>query len=170
MNGFKIGDKAVFPGQGVTEVMGIQTQSICGSTIECYVLRVLDSEKKIMVPVNNVRHVGLRGLIDGGQVDGVYEVLKDRSQPADNETWNRRYRKYVEKIKTGSVFDVAEVLRDLYLIKYEKPLSCREREMLDMSRRLLVKELSLSSNTNEETVNLNLDTIFPFEHAVAANA
>jgi CarD family transcriptional regulator len=160
---FKIGDKAVYPAQGVTEILGIETRDICGNQEVFYVLRVLDSDKKIMVPVSKVRSVGLREVIDTKEVNGVYEVLRERCHPVDTQTWNRRYRKYVEKIKTGSVYDVAEVLRDLYLIKYEKPLSCREREMMDVARRLLVKELSIASNGDEESIEGELESIFKRE-------
>ena len=157
---FKIGDKAVYPGQGVTEITGIETLDICGNQEVFYVLRVLDTEKWIRVPLNKVRSVGLRELIDLNEVEEVYAVLRERGRPVDTQTWNRRYRKYVEKIKTGSLYSVAEVLRDLYLTKYEKPLSCREREMLDMARRLLVKELSIASNNNEEAIHSDLEDIF----------
>ena len=157
---FKIGDKAVYPAQGVTEITGIETRDICGNQEVFYVLKVLDTEKKIMVPLSKVRSVGLREVIPTGEVTEVMNVLRERGHPVDTQTWNRRYRKYVEKIKTGSVYDVAEVLRDLYLTRYEKPLSCREREMLDMARRLLVKELSIASNTDEENVSTELEDIF----------
>ncbi len=173
---FKIGDKAVYPAQGVTEITGIETRDICGNQEVFYVLKVLDSEKRIMVPLSKVRSVGLREVIADSEVDVVYEILRERERPVDTQTWNRRYRKYVEKIKTGSVHDVAEVLRDLYLTRYEKPLSCREREMLDMAKRLLIKELSIASNSDEENVNDTLDAIFPERddeegaEMVAANA
>ena len=166
---FKIGDKAVYPAQGVTEITGIETRDICGNQEVFYVLKVLDTEKRIMVPLSKVRSVGLREVIDTHEVQDVYSVLRERHRPLDTQTWNRRYRKYVEKIKTGSVYDVAEVLRDLYLTKYDKPLSCREREMLDMARRLLVKELSIASNHDEEHIYEDLETIFaPREGDVVA--
>lgn len=164
---FKIGDKAVYPAQGVTEITGIETRDICGNQEIFYVLKVLDTEKTIMVPLSKVRSVGLREVIPDQEVNEVYDVLRERCRPVDTQTWNRRYRKYVEKIKTGSVYDVAEVLRDLYLIKYEKPLSCREREMMDVARRLLVKELSIASNNDEETIEVELEDIFAQEEAAA---
>ena len=162
---FKIGDKAVYPAQGVAEITGIETRDICGNSEVFYVLRVLDSEKRIMVPLSKVGSVGLRQVIDTGEVEDVYDVLRERDRPVDTQTWNRRYRKYVEKIKTGSVYDVAEVLRDLCLTRHEKPLSCREREMLEMARRLLVKELSIASNGDEESVTGALDGIFALDAA-----
>ncbi len=160
---FRIGDKAVYPAQGVTEVTGIETRDICGNQEMFYVLRVLDSEKKIMVPVSKVGSVGLREVMSAGEARRVYSVLQDRDRPVDTQTWNRRFRKYVEKIKSGAVADVAEVLRDLSLARHEKPLSCREREMLELARRLLVKELSLAENSDEEKVEGKLTDIFGAE-------
>jgi CarD family transcriptional regulator len=157
---FKIGDKAVYPAQGVTEIMGIEARDICGNQEIFYVLKVLDTQKRIMVPVSKVSSVGLREVIGGPDVSNVYEVLREKQRPIDTQTWNRRFRKYVEKIKSGSLFDVAEVLRDLSLARTEKPLSCREREMLEMARRLLVKELSIAENSDEENVTGKLTDIF----------
>jgi CarD family transcriptional regulator len=157
---FKIGDRAVYPAQGVTEIQGIETKDICGNQEIFYVLKVLDTEKRIMVPVNKVRSVGLREVIDVAEVEKVYNVLRKRGCPIDTQTWNRRYRKYVDKIKTGSVFDVAEVLRDLYLMKYEKPLSFGERKMLDVARSLLVKELCIACSTDEEHISAEISEIF----------
>ena len=76
------------------------------------------------------------------------------------ETWNRRYREYMEKIKTGSVFEIAEVLRDLYLLKFDKDLSFGERKMLDTARNLLIKELSLAKGVNEDDIEGDLKSIF----------
>ena len=157
---FKIGDRAVYPAQGVTEIQGIETKDICGNQEIFYVLKVLDTEKRIMVPVNKVRSVGLREVIDSDEVEEVYNVLRKRGCPIDTQTWNRRYRKYVDKIKTGSVFDVAEVLRDLYLMKYEKPLSFGERKMLDVARNLLIKELCIACSTDEEHISADISEIF----------
>jgi len=157
---FKIGDKAVYPAQGVTEIQGIETKDICGNQEIFYVLKVLDTEKRIMVPVSKVRSVGLREVISSDEVLLVYDVLRKRGQPIDTQTWNRRYRKYVDKIKTGSVFDVAEVLRDLYLMKFDKPLSFGERKMLDMARSLLIKELCIACGSDEEAISQQIDDIF----------
>ena len=78
----------------------------------------------------------------------------------DNQTWNRRYREYMEKIKSGSVFEVAEVLRDLVLLRCDKDLSFGERQMLDLAQNLLVKELSIAKNMAEEKMRLRLQSIF----------
>ena len=167
---FKIGDKAVYPAQGVTEIMGIESMEIGGMQQNFYVLRVLDSDKKIRIPINKVTQVGLRSVIEGEEVEEVYEILRERPVKFDQQTWNRRYRRYLEKIKTGSVYDVAEVLRDLYLLKYDKNLSFGERKMLDTARCLLVKELSIARDSDEVTIEAELEEMFADAAAAATEA
>ena len=87
-------------------------------------------------------------------------ILKQKDISVDSATWNRRYREYMEKIKTGSVFEIAEVLRDLYLLKFDKDLSFGERKMLDTARSLLVKEISIAKAMSEEEVEKEFRTIF----------
>jgi CarD family transcriptional regulator len=157
---FKIGDMAVYPAQGVTEILGIESMEIGGMQQTFYVLRVLESAKKIRIPINKVSSVGLRAVIQGEEIEEVYEILRERPVKFDQQTWNRRYRRYLEKIKTGSVYDVAEVLRDLYLLKYFKNLSFGERKMLDTARQLLVMELSVAKKADTEAVEKELEGIF----------
>jgi CarD family transcriptional regulator len=116
-----------------------------------------------MIPLSNVTSVGLRDVIDKKEVPRVYEIMKKRDMPVDNQTWNRRYREYTEKIKTGSVFEVAEVLRDLYLLKEDKDLSFGERKMLDTAQSLLLKELSIAKKTDERAIMGDIKTIFELE-------
>jgi CarD family transcriptional regulator len=116
-----------------------------------------------MIPVNNVDSVGLRDIIDRDEVEKVYAIMKKRDIPADNQTWNRRYRDYMEKIKTGSVYEVAEVLRDLYLLKSDKDLSFGERKMLDTAESLLLKELSIAKKTDENAIMSDIKAIFDLE-------
>src|SRR3989338_417495 len=97
---FKVGDMAVYPAHGVGEVKSIETREILGSRQAFYVLQILDSGMKIMVPTTNVSAVGLREIISESEVDDVYTILKERDVKIDNQTWNRRYREYMDKIKT----------------------------------------------------------------------
>ena len=166
---FKIGDKTVYPAQGVTEIMGIESMEISGMQQNFYVLRVLDTKnknQKIRIPINKVSSVGLRAVIAGEEIEEVYAILRERPAKFDQQTWNRRYRRYLEKIKTGSVYDVAEVLRDLFLLKYDKNLSFGERKMLDTAHSLLVKELSIARELDEETVEKELEEIFADQQAL----
>jgi CarD family transcriptional regulator len=157
---FKPGDKAVYPAHGVGEVKAIETREISGNKQTFYILKILDNGMTIMVPTQNVKSVGLREIIGEEQVDEVYEILQERDITVDNQTWNRRYREYMDKIKTGSVYEIAEVLRDLSLLKFEKELSFGERKMLDTARSLLVKELSIAQGISEEEVLKEIQKIF----------
>ncbi|NMB77162.1 MAG: CarD family transcriptional regulator [Myxococcales bacterium] len=157
---FKIGDKAVYPAHGVGEVMGIEKREIMGQKQQVYVLRILDNGMKIMIPMDKVASVGLREVISRERVKEVYKVLKGKGISVKSQTWNRRYREYMEKIKTGSIFDIAEVLRDLYLLKFDKDLSFGERKMLDTARSLLIKEVSIARNVREQVVEKELEDIF----------
>jgi len=157
---FRVGDKAVYPAHGVAEVTGIETKEIGGSKTSFYILRILENGMRIMVPTKNVGTVGLRAVVKKAEVKEVYDILKSREVSVDSQTWNRRYREYMEKIKTGSVYEVAEVLRDLSLLKNDKELSFGERKMLDTARSLLVKELAIAKNTKEEKIDRELAEIF----------
>lgn len=157
---FKVGDLAVYPAHGVGVIERIETQEVSGIRQDFYVMRLLDSNMIIMIPTKNVENVGLRGIIPKTEVPKLYSILKRRDVQIDNQTWNRRYREYMEKIKTGSVFEVAEVYRDLLMLKLEKELSFGERKMLDTARNLLVKEISLAKQVQEEQVERDLDRIF----------
>jgi CarD family transcriptional regulator len=157
---FKVNDLAVYPAHGVGRIERIESQEISGCRQDFYVMRILDNSMIIMIPTKNVNNVGLREIIGQTEVPRLYSILRRRDAPIDNQTWNRRYREYMEKIKTGSVFEVAEVYRDLLMLKLEKELSFGERKMLDTARNLLVKEISLARNVGEEQVEQDLDQMF----------
>ena len=157
---FKVGDKAVYPAQGVTEVLGVESKEIMGTKQDFYVLRVLDSDKKIMIPVDKVKTVGLREVMDPTKVEQVYGILSSRGSRPGHGNWNRRYRAYVDKIKTGRATDIAEVLRDLNQLKGDKNLSFGERKMLDTARRLLVQELSVAQETSEVAIEDKIESCF----------
>jgi CarD family transcriptional regulator len=157
---FKVGDKAVYPAQGVAEVISIEEKDIAGNRLKFYVLRILDTNRKIMVPVNNAKSVGLRRPISEEEIEEIFAILRERTIAFDNQTWNRRYRGFMDKIKTGSVFDVAEVMRDLYRLKAEKSLSFGERRMLETARALIVKEIAVTREKSEEKIQAEIEEIF----------
>src|SRR4030043_17480 len=157
---FKKGDLAVYPAHGVGIIETIESQEISGCRQDFYIIRILDNNMKIMVPTQNVENGGLREIIGHKEVSKLYSILKKRDIVIDNQTWNRRYREYMDKIKTGSVFEVAEVYRDLLMLKEEKDLSFGERKMLDTARTLLVKEISLAKKVAEEQIENDLDNMF----------
>ncbi|MFT5358319.1 MAG: CarD family transcriptional regulator [Polyangiales bacterium] len=157
---FKVGDKAVYPAQGVAEVVSIEEKSIAGSKQTFYILKILDTDRKIMVPVANAENVGLRPPISEVDIKEIFIILKERTIAFDNQTWNRRYRGFMDKIKTGSVFDVAEVMRDLYCLKVDKSLSFGERKMLETARNLIMKEIAVARKEPEEKVLSEIEAIF----------
>ncbi len=157
---FKVGDKAVYPAHGVGEVKSIESREILGSKQTFYVLQILDSGMKIMVPTTNVNTVGLREIIAESEAEDVYSILKERDVKIDNQTWNRRYREYMDKIKTGSIYEIAEVLRDLSILRFEKELSFGERKMLDTAKSLLMKELAICEERDEEEIEEEINEIF----------
>ena len=157
---FQVGDKAVYPGYGVAEITKIENREISGSQQRFYVLRVLGKEMTLMVPMSNADSVGLRNIIGTVEVEEVYDVLRKRGEKISTATWNRRYREYMEKIKTGSVFEIAEVLRDLCVLRVSKDLSFGERRMLEQARSLLVRELALAKGVSEEKLGSEIDALF----------
>jgi CarD family transcriptional regulator len=156
---FDVGDKAVYPTQGVAEVIGIEEKEISGKVMRFYSLRLLDTGLKILVPVDKAEQVGLREVVGEPQIKEVYSILKEKDVPIDKQTWNRRYRGFMEKLKTGSLYEVAEVYRDLSRLKLTKTLSFGERKMLDTARNLIVKELSVAKRTTEVKVEQEIERI-----------
>jgi CarD family transcriptional regulator len=156
---FTIGDKAVYPSQGVAEVVGIEQKEISGKIQRFYVLRVLESDNRIMVPTDKSDQVGLRRVAGEEEIDEVRQILRDKEVHVDRQTWNRRYRGFMEKIRSGSLFEVAEVFRDLYRLKGMKPLSFGERRMLDTARGLIVQELSVAQAQDENKTEQELNRL-----------
>lgn len=157
---FKIGDKAVYPGHGVGIIDAIESKRISGKEHTFYILRILENGMTIMIPRDNVEAVRLREVIRKIDVSKVIHILKDRDVTVDNQTWNRRYREYMEKINTGSIYEIAEVLRDLHLLKADKELSFGERKIMDMAKNLLVKELAIARDVKESDILKEINTIF----------
>ena len=156
---FKVGDLAVYPAQGVGRVEAVESRQIAGHHVTFYVLHILGKDTIIRVPTANANAVGLRQVIEEEQVPRVYEILRRRpsARGADSGlTWNKRFRDYNNKLKSGSVFDIAEVLRDLFLLKADKDLSFGERRLLDTALHLLTKELAIVLESAEANVETQL--------------
>lgn len=160
MLSFKVGDKAVYPAHGVGEVLGIEAREIAGEKRKFYILKILDTGMKVMVPIENAASVGLRCVITRKEAEEVMGVLKGAGVAVESQPWNRRYREYMEMLKSGSPFEVAKVLRDLSRLKFDKDLSFGERRLLETARSLLVKELALARKVSERVVEKEIGTIF----------
>ena len=157
---FRVGDLAVYPAHGVGRIESIEAKELYGQNQHFYIMRILENNMVIMIPTQNAEHVGLREIVREKEVPKIFKILKTKNIEFDNQTWNRRYREYMEKIKTGSVYEVAEVLRDLFLLRLDKELSFGERKMLDTAKNLLVKEISIAKKVNEEKVEKDIQRIF----------
>lgn len=158
---FEIGDLAVYPAHGVGRIEAIESRVINGETHDFYILKVIENGMVIMIPTWNVASVGLRDVISEKEIPDIYRVMTEKPDlNIDNQTWNRRYREYMDKIKTGSLYEVAEVFRDLSLLKYTKDLSFGERKLYDTAQGLLVKELSTAKQSDEKVVAKEIDDLF----------
>ncbi|MBN2332850.1 MAG: CarD family transcriptional regulator [Deltaproteobacteria bacterium] len=157
---FKIGDKAVYPGHGVGEIKAIEKKDIMGSNQEFYIFLTRESGMTIMIPRANTKTVGLRKLVNADEIPRVFEILKKKKIKVVNQTWNKRYKLFHDKIKGGSIFEIAEVLRDLILISSNKDLSFGERKMMDTAKNLLVNELALATAKKEQSVEEKIENIF----------
>ena len=157
---FKNGDKVVYPGHGVGVINAVLSKSIAGSEQRVFEISILSSGMKIMVPVAQAEAVGLRKVVDKKAIDKVYAILKDRDFKIDTQTWNRRFREYSQKIKTGSVYEIAEVMRDLSVLSADKELSFGEKKMLDTAQSLLVSEIAIAKARTHEKVIVELQAIF----------
>ena len=162
---FKVGDKVVYPAHGVGAVDSIQMRKVSGTEQKFFMISILETGMKIMVPVSQVKTVGLRKVVDQKTVDQVYGILRDKNVVVDTQTWNRRYRDYSQKIKTGSVLEIAKVIRDLSALKSDKELSFGERRMLDTAQGLLVKEISIAKASSEEVIKAELLSLCEFHTA-----
>ncbi|MBN1380099.1 MAG: CarD family transcriptional regulator [Deltaproteobacteria bacterium] len=157
---FKVGDLAVYPAQGVGIIEAIENREVMGKNQPFYIMKIMGNGVKIMIPINGADSVGLRELITEDEIPKIYEILKNKDITIDKQTWNKRYREYLDKIKTGSVYEIARVLRDLFILKSDKNLSFGERKMMDTAKNLLIKEISIASNSEETKIEQDLKTIF----------
>ncbi|MBS0013056.1 MAG: CarD family transcriptional regulator [Desulfobacterales bacterium] len=158
---FEVGDLAVYPAHGVGRIESIESRVINGDTHDFYIMKIIDNGMVIMIPISNVDSVGLRTVVDKTQIPDIYAVLTEKKDDLqDNQTWNRRYKEYMDKLKTGSPFDVAAVFRDLYMLKLSKDLSFGERKLLDTARTLLMREICTAKNQEETQVWTEIESLF----------
>lgn len=138
---FKVGEKVVYPNHGVGIIQNVCMRSIAGRQEEFYTLKIASNNSTVMIPIGNANHVGLRRLCSQKQLDQLLRVLKnDFKKP--NPDWKDRYKDNVERMKSGSIFGVAEVLKNLYFLSFQKSLSFREKKMYDRARQLVVSEIA----------------------------
>ena len=155
---FKVGDKVVYPMHGAGVIESVEEREVLGERRSYYIMRIPIGDMKVMVPTDNVQEVGLRQVISSGEISQVIGVLKEKKSTM-NANWNKRFRANMEKIKTGDIYEVAEVVRNLVLRDKDKGLSTGERKMLENAKQILVSELVLADGAGQEKVEGMLEKV-----------
>ena len=148
---FKIGDKAVYPAHGVAEIKAIETKEVSGTKMDFYVLRIVSSGARLMVPTLASERAGMRNLINDKEISNVYSILEEPGY-VSQRAWNRRFREFSEKLRATSINEVAEVLRDLWALQGKKELSNGEKQMLEKAMELLKEEICASQGKKLEDI------------------
>lgn len=156
---FDIGDKVVYPMHGAGVIESIEEKEILGERQKYYVMRLPVGDMKVMVPMKNVKSIGLRGVVDENTVTEVLDRMRSQKE-SDSTNWNRRYRANLDKMRSGDIYEVADVVRSLMLRDEEKGLSTGERKMLDNAKQILISELVLVKNMKEEQAFELIDDIY----------
>lgn len=146
---FKVGDLAFYPSQGIGKVERIIKQQVADRIVKFFQLRILERDILVQVPVDRAEALGLRAIIPETDIPKIFKILREKSSMGSYRTWNKRFREYTQKLRTGSPFEIAEVLRDLMLLQGSKELSFGERKMLEQAKGLLIKELSFAMESDE---------------------
>lgn len=158
---FRPGDLAVYPSHGIGRIESIESQVIGGQKQDFYFMNIFQNNMVIMIPTKNVKSVGLRGVIRKEEVENIYKIIGEKSKLSQgNQSWNIRQKAYMEMIKSGSLYEVAKVFRDLYRLKLSKKLSFGERRILEMASTLLLKEISATKNQDEKSTLAELEGLF----------
>jgi CarD family transcriptional regulator len=140
---FNVGDKVVYPSHGVGKIEALEEKEVGGQKIKCYVLSIIGKELKIIVPTFNAQKVGLRQIIREDEVEKVFDILREEINNMPPK-WNKRYSYNMDKIRTGSIYEIAEVFKNLTRLGRKKELSFGERKMLDSTKELIVIEIAHS--------------------------
>lgn len=159
---FHIDQLVVYPAQGVGRVEDITSQEVGGLTHDFYVVRILNNDGTLLVPVKNAANVGLRTICDSHYGSQVLSSMQDWSdfKGYAGQNWNRRYREYSEKLKTGKLEDVAYVLKELILISQDKDLSFGERRLMEQAMGLITMELACAMGREQSDIQEEIETIF----------
>jgi CarD family transcriptional regulator len=155
---FDVGDRVVYPMHGAGVIERVEEKEVLGESQDYYIMKLPIGDMKVMIPVDGVEQIGLREVINEEQLKHVFDVLRSE-KTAMSSNWNRRYRANAEKLKTGDIYEVAEVVRNLTIRDQERGVSTGERKMLDNARQILVSELVLAKDIDEVEANNLLDEV-----------
>lgn len=149
---FHVGDKVVYPNHGVGVVEQIGSRTIGASIQKFYTLKIKSSSLKVEVPFHNVAAVGLRRVIRSHDITKILEYLTVMDEEIPNTDWKYRFKENSEKMRTGSLLEVADVLKSLLILNQSKPLSFREKKMLERAKYLLVSEMAMAKNVHDDEI------------------
>jgi len=157
----RVGGYAVYPGRGVARIVELTTQEIAGQRSEFLVLRLVADDSRILIPSGNAERVGLREIVAPAEAKKIWEILgrRTRRRAAHGVTWSRQFRAYQDKVRSGSVFEVAEVLRDLMRLQTRKELSFGEHRLLESARSLIVQELAAVQASEAKEIEREIKAI-----------
>lgn len=161
---FNVGDKVVYPMHGAGIIEAIEEKEILGEIKKYYIMRIPIGDMKVMIPMGSVDDIGLREVVDDEAIEQVLGILKN-DQTIMSSNWNRRYRANLDKMKSGDIYEIADVVRNLMLRDQEKGLSTGERKMLDNAKQILISELVLAKELNQEEAFNLLDNIVSEKNA-----
>jgi len=158
----KVGDKAVYPGHGVGQITSIEDKDIMGNKLTFYSMEIMDSGAKIMIPKNRLKNIGVRPVASKKQAKEVMDIISENNLEEEEpkiagKNWQKRHQSYMDKIKTGSIYEIAKVIRNLNQIKEGKELSYGEKKMMDKAKNILYSELSLTMDKKELQVLSDLN-------------
>lgn len=150
----KVGDRAVYPGHGVGKIVSIEDKDILGNTLTFYSMEIMESGTKIMIPKNRMKSIGIRPIVSKQEAEKVMDIISEKNLKEKNtkyvgKNWQKRHQSYMDKIKTGSIYEIAKVIRDLNNIKEDKELSYGEKKMMNKAKNILYSELSLTMDKKE---------------------
>ena len=141
MNSFKIGDRIIYPNQGLAVIEDVQVQNLYGETFIIYHVRILSNNTLVLIPASNTEEIGIRKPVSEDSVEDIFRFLK-KSEVDVTSDWKGRYKEHVNLMRSGTIFDMASVLKRLYYLSLIKPLSFREKKMLEKAKEMLITEIS----------------------------
>lgn len=156
---YNVGDNIVYPMHGAGVIVAIEEREVLGEKQKYYIMQLPIGDMKVMIPLKSVDDLGLRQVINDEEVLRVFKILQGE-KTAMSTNWNRRYRANMEKIKSGDIFEVSEVVRNLTIRENDKGLSTGERKMLDTARQILISELVIAQDSTEDEIVEKIASFF----------
>lgn len=156
---FRVGDKVVYPHHGAAVIQGVQERELNGDRRKYWVIKLSYGDLTLMVPQDGTEEVGLRNVVQRDELEQVFQILKSKKQAPAPSNWSRRFKNHVEKLRSGDIFQVAEVVRNLALRDQQKGLSAGEKRMLAKARQILVSEMTFAAGVKEDRAEQMLDEL-----------